>query len=438
MTLDETHDPARRSWVDSANNRATDFPIQNLPLGMFTPGSGGEPRPGIAIGDNILDLVAAHQLKLLPESIREEAVFQSTLNALFASGPRPLQELRRRVGELLDAGPTGMIARDCASKLLHNMGSSTLHRPTAIANYTDFYAGIHHAIAAGVQLTPDDPLPTNYKWVPIAYHGRASSVRASGASVRRPWGQRPPAAGESAPAFGPCERLDFELEMGFYIGAGNQQGESIPLELAGDQIVGYSLLNDWSARDVQRWEMFPLGPFLSKSFATSISPWVVTADALLPFRAPAFARPVDDPQPLPYLLDEKDRAEGNLDVILSVFLSTERMRANGEKPVEIMASNARHVYWTPAQMVTHHTVNGCNLMPGDLIGTGTISGPSDAELGSMLELTVGGHRPISLPNGERRTFLADGDEITIRGRCERAGFAAIGFGSCIGTIVAAR
>jgi fumarylacetoacetase len=435
MTLNETHDPARKSWIESANNPTGDFPIQNLPLGVFSHSASDEPRPGIAIGDQILDLAAAYELGLLPESVPQGAVCSSSLNALFSLGQQSLRDLRRRAGELLDAGPTGETARAHAARLMRDMPSCRLHRPTALANYTDFYAGIHHAVAAGAQLTPEDPLPANYKWVPIGYHGRASSVQVSGATFQRPMGQHPPTCGDGVPKFGPCERLDLELEMGFYVAGGNQQGEPVPVGSAGEQIAGFSLLNDWSARDIQRWEMFPLGPFLSKSFATTVSPWVVTIDALLPFRMPTLARPDSDPKPLSYLLDVEDQASGGLDVALRVLLSTARMRAEGEQPVEIITSNAKHLYWTPAQMIAHHTVNGCNLLPGDLIGTGTISGPTDAELGSMLELTVGGKKPIALPNGERRSFLLDGDEITLLGRCERAGFVPIGFGACTGTVV---
>jgi fumarylacetoacetase len=306
-----------------------------------------------------------------------------------------------------------------------------------VANYTDFYAGIYHARAAGALLTPENPLPQNYKWVPIAYHGRASSVQVGRGAVRRPFGQRPPSAAGQDPSFGPCERLDFELEMGFYLGGGNRLGKPIPIAEASQEIIGFSLLNDWSARDIQRWEMFPLGPFLSKSFATSVSPWVVTADALAPFRVPVLPRPEGDPRPLPYLFDETDQAEGGIDVRLQVQLSTAQMRGAREPAVEILTSNAKYLYWTPAQMVAHHTINGCNLRPGDLIGTGTISGPTRAELSSMLELTTAGQQPVVLPYREQRGFLLDDDEVTFRGRCRRQGFVDIGFGACVGRIAAA-
>jgi fumarylacetoacetase len=434
MELDETHDIQRRSFVASANEPGTDFPIQNLPFGIFSR-DGRRATPGVAIGDQIFDLQAAQHLGLLPPEISESVVSQPSLNPLFALGRKPLRTLRKRLAELLGDGASSEKTRTHADVFLAAMSTSTLHRPTAVANYTDFYAGIHHARAAGALLTPEDPLPANYKWVPIAYHGRASSVQLGRGTVRRPLGQRPPQHVGGSPGFGPCERLDFELEMGFYVSEGNALGEPISIAEADNQIVGFSLLNDWSARDLQRWEMFPLGPFLSKSFATSVSPWVVTADALAPFRVAAMPRADEDPAPLNYLRDDEDQRNGGLNVALRVLLSTERMRREGESPVVIIRSNARYLYWTPAQMIAHHTVNGCNLQAGDLIGTGTISGPTTEELSSLLELTRGGASPITLPNGERRSFLLDGDEVSFQGRCERDGFAAIGFGSCVGQVL---
>lgn len=434
--IDETHDLARRSFVSGANDPSGEFPIQNLPLGVFSRGKEGKLSAGVGIGDQILDLHAAHRAGLLPGEIPEWTVADSSLNSLFALGPRSLRTLRKAISAALDAGPSGEAARRRASDLLAPMGACTMYRPTAVPNYTDFYAGIHHAKAAGALLTPENPLPANYKWVPIAYHGRASSVQVGQGVVRRPIGQRTPSVDGGSPGFGPCDRLDFELEMGFYLSGGNELGSPIPVARASEQIVGYSLLNDWSARDVQRWEMYPLGPFLSKSFATSVSPWVVTADALAPFRIPAMVRPDGDPQPLNYLLDDDDQGNGGLDIRLKVFLTTEKMRAARDVPAEILSSNAKYLYWTPAQMVAHHTINGCNLLPGDLIGTGTISGPTDAELSSMLEFTMAGTRPVTLPNGERRGFLLDGDEIRFEGRCSREGFVSIGFGACVGMIVA--
>lgn len=437
LAIDETHDPSLRSFVSSANDEATDFPIQNLPFGIFSHAS-TPPRPGVAIGEKILDLQASQRLGFLGEFVEADVLGAPSLNALFALGGDKLRALRRHLSDLLSEGRGGNSAFRNKTDLLFDMADCRLYRPTAVANYTDFYAGIHHARAAGALLTPENPLPPNYKFVPIAYHGRASSVQLGGGTVRRPVGQRPPAQGGRDPSFGPCERLDFELEMGFYIGSGNALGTPIEIADADRHIVGFSLLNDWSARDVQRWEMFPLGPFLSKSFATFVSPWVVTTDALAPFRTGAMERPNDDPRPLPYLFDDRDQAHGGIDVALTVLLSTENMRSARRDPVTILTSNARYLYWTPAQMVAHHTVNGCNLQPGDLIGTGTISGPTDAELSSMLEFTYGGTRPVTLSNGERRGFLLDGDEITFKGRCAQTGFVSIGFGDCSGRIAASR
>ena len=435
--LDETHDVNRRSFVEAANVPDTDFPIQNLPLGVFSTNSDPTPRIGVAIGDQVFDLKRSMGANEGSAPDVMSALQDTSLNRLFALGRGALRDLRRRAADMLDQGSSGNKTRRRASELLVPMHECGFHLPTAVANYTDFYAGIYHARAAGALLTPENPLPQNYKWVPIAYHGRASSVQVGRGGVRRPLGQRPPVTAGEAPSFGACERLDFELEMGFYLGSGNRQGRPIPIAHASQEIVGFSLLNDWSARDIQRWEMFPLGPFLSKSFATSVSPWMVTADALAPFRVPVLQRPQGDPRPLPYLFDEADQAGGGLDVHLQVYLSTRQMRATREPAVEILNSNAKYLYWTPAQMVAHHTVNGCNMQPGDLIGTGTISGPTRGELSSMLELTTAGERPVMLPNGEERGFLRDDDEVTFRGRCSRHGYAAIGFGSCVGRIEAA-
>lgn len=437
IEIDETHDAQRKSWVQTANHTESDFPIQNLPLGIFSRAGLNSRRFGMAIGESIFDVGAAHELGLLtgPAAQAAELGGNGTLNALFAAGQAPLRELRSRVFALLDQqGEDGQRAQAQRERLLHPMPDCQMHLPTAVGNYTDFYAGIHHARAAGALMAPDNPLPVNYKWVPIAYHGRASSVRPSGTQIRRPRGQSVVKAG-SSPVFGPSQRLDFELEMGFYVGAGNALGEPVAVAQAGEHIVGFTLLNDWSARDVQIWEMFPLGPFLGKNFGTSVSPWVVTAQALAPFRVAAMERPASDPQPLDYLRDGPDQRHGGLDVALSVLLSTETMRARHEGPVQILSSNAMHLYWTPAQMLAHHTCGGCDLMPGDLIGTGTISGPARDQLSSLLELTFGGTEPIALPNGEQRAFLQDGDEVTFHGRCSRPGFVPIGFGSCTGRIL---
>jgi fumarylacetoacetase len=435
--LDETHDPARRSFVEAANGRDTDFPIQNLPFGVFSTEADPVPRIGVAIGDRVFDLKkASPATERLARPVRD-ALQQTSLNSLFALGSPAMRELRRIVADMLDEGASGNQVRRHAPELLVSAADATLHLPTKVANYTDFYAGIYHARAAGALLTPENPLPPNYKWVPIAYHGRASSIQVGQGTVRRPLGQRPPDAPGGSPSFGACERLDFELEMGFYLASGNNLGNPIPIAKASDEIVGFTLLNDWSARDLQRWEMFPLGPFLSKSFGTSVAPWVVTRDALAPFRVAALSRPEGDPRPLDYLFDTEDQETGGLDVDLEVLLSTEQMRAAKAPAVRILTSNAKYLYWTPAQMVAHHTINGCNLQAGDLIGTGTISGPSPAELSSMLEFTSAGAKPVVLPNGEKRGFLLDGDEIAFRGQCSRDGYVSIGFGSCTGRITPA-
>lgn len=435
--IDDTHDPYRRSFVEEANDGLCEFPLQNLPLGIFGTREFAEPRPGVAIGSRVFDLKRASELDLLPSSIRKEVFRAPSLNALFSLGRPALQELRFKLTDLLDERKSGNAVKQQKDQLLHPAGECRMHRPSQIANYTDFYSGIYHAITAGSLMRPNDPLPPNYKWVPIAYHGRASSVQVEGGEVRRPMGQLPPAADGHEPRFGACERLDFELEMGIYVRGGRPLGERIPIEEAQNEILGYCLLNDWSARDIQRWEMFPLGPFLSKSFATSVSPWVVTAEALAPFRVPAMTRAPDDPKPLAYLSDAKDQASGGIDVELDVTLSTSLMRRAGQSAVPILRTNAKHLYWTPAQMIAHHTVNGCNLEPGDLIGTGTISGPNTGELGSMLELTAGGSNPLNLGNGEQRAFLNDGDRVAFSGRCRRSGCVSIGFGRCVGTLAEA-
>lgn len=432
--LDETHDPARLSFLEAANRPGADFPIQNLPLGVFSTEADPTRRIGVAIGDSVLDLKKVSQVSDRFAPPLRDALQASALNSLFSLGRSTLRDLRRIAADLLDQRASGNEVRRNAPDLLTPIDGCSLHLPTNVLNYTDFYAGIYHARAAGALLTPENPLPLNYKWVPIAYHGRASSVQVGKGNVRRPLGQRPPVAPGEPPSFGASERLDFELEMGFYIAGGNRLSVPIAIEEASEQIVGFSLLNDWSARDLQRWEMFPLGPFLSKSFATSVAPWVVTADALAPFRVSALPRPEGDPQPLPYLFNDEDQRHGGLDVDLEVFLSTATMRAERAPVERILVSNAKYLYWTPAQMVAHHSINGCNLQPGDLIGTGTISGPTSAELSSMLEFTSAGTKPITLSNGEQRGFLQDGDEITLRGRCNVEGYKSIGFGSCTGRI----
>ncbi|BFO53526.1 fumarylacetoacetase [Acidovorax sacchari] len=414
---DATHDPALRSWVESANAAGCDFPIQNLPFGRFRAQDGGA-RIGVAIGDRILDLQAAG------------LVAGDDMNALMAAGPQARRALRARLSQGLAAGSAQQAAWQDA--LLPQAGTTMLV-PCRIGDYTDFYTSVHHATNVGRQFRPDNPLLPNYQWVPIGYHGRASSIGVSGAAVRRPRGQLK-APDAVAPVLSPSRRLDYELELGWFVGAGNAQGEPIGIGEAEDHLFGVALFNDWSARDIQGWEYQPLGPFLSKNFASTLSPWVVTLEALAPFRAP-FTRPEADPQPLPYLDAPAHRAAGAFAITLEVLLQTERMRAQGLPPAVLSRTDTtRAAYWTPAQLVAHHTVNGCNLQSGDLLGSGTLSGPGPGEAGSLLELAVAGRQPVRLPSGEERSFLEDGDTVTLRGWCEREGAARIGLGEASGTI----
>ena len=429
--IDETHDPARKSWVESANGHP-DFPVQNLPLGVFSVGNDSA-RIGCAIGDMILDLKALANAGMVDEHWKL-ALGLSTLNAWFAHGPADATALRKRLSELLSEEQH----KAAVQPLLIPMDRTTMHLPCAIGDSTDFYVGIHHATNVGKQFRPDNPLLPNYKFVPIGYHGRASSVRASGEPVVRPKGQRK-APDADVPEYGPSRRLDYELELGIFIGAGNELGEPIPVGEASDHIAGYCLLNDWSARDLQAWEYQPLGPFLAKNFLTSISPWVVTPDALAPFRRPMPPRPEGDPEPLPYLSDAEDRASGGLGVELEVSLLTHKMRAADAEPFVLSRGEAAAaMYWSAAQIVAHHSSNGCNLQSGDLIGTGTLSTDQATGLGSLLEISRGGQEPIELPSGETRSFLEDGDELVLSARCNADGAVPIGFGSCAGRILPAR
>lgn len=427
-----------RSWVASANGHA-DFPLQNLPLGVFSV-KGSAPRSGVAIGDHIFDLEAALDAGLFDGLAKRavEATRGGQLNAFFELGREARVALRERLLELFAEGSTlhGKIEVQGA-KLLPLAADCEMHLPAKINDYTDFYVGIEHAQNVGKLFRPDNPLLPNYKYVPIGYHGRASTIRPSGTDVRRPKGQTLP-AGQTEPTFGPCARLDYELELGIWIGQGNAMGDSIAIGDAADHIAGFCLLNDWSARDIQAWEYQPLGPFLSKSFITSISPWVVTAEALEPFRRAQPARPEGDPQPLPYLFDKRDQAAGAFDIELEVLLLTESMREQNLPAHRLTLSNTQHMYWTVAQLVAHHSVNGCQLQAGDLFGSGTLSGPESGQFGSLLEITEGGKKPIELASGEVRKFLEDGDEIILRARCSREGFASIGFGECRGKVLPAR
>ena len=425
--LDETHDPARKSWVESANGHP-DFPIQNLPFGVFSVGN-GEPGIGAAIGDMILDLKGLSSTGLLDEHWNL-ALGLTTLNAWFAHGAKDRRALRKRLSDLLSSES----CRHTAEKHLVRQSTADMHLPCAIGDYTDFYVGIHHATNVGRQFRPDNPLLPNYKYVPIGYHGRASSVRVSGQPVIRPKGQRKPPDAE-LPDYGPSRRLDYELELGIFIGPGNHLGQPIPIGEAADHIAGYCLLNDWSARDLQAWEYQPLGPFLAKNFLTSISPWVMTPEALTPFRTAMPQRPEGDPPPLPYLLDQGDQAAGGLGIHLEATLSTIKMREAGlEAHALSRGEAAAAMYWSAAQIVAHHASNGCNLQSGDLIGTGTLSTAEDTGLGSLLEISRGGKEPIKLPSGENRSFLEDGDELTLSARCEREGAVPIGFGTCVGRV----
>ncbi|MDO9222774.1 MAG: fumarylacetoacetase [Caulobacter sp.] len=428
--IDETHDPAQQSWLDSAAGHP-DFPVQNLPLGVFSV-AGGPARIGCAIGDEILDLQGLSKAGLLPAAWRP-LLQAETLNALIGSPASVRRGLRRAIFAML-TNPAG--EREVEPHL-RSRDRCEMHLPVRIGDYTDFYVGIHHALNVGRLFRPDAPLLPNYKHVPIGYHGRASSVRPSGVPVTRPGGQMmSPNAG--GPEFGPCRRLDYELELGVWIGPGNELGRPIPIREADEHIAGFCLLNDWSARDLQAWEYQPLGPFLAKNFHTTVSPWVVTPEALAPFRTRQPIRPDGDPHPLPYLWDEHDQATGGLGVTLEAHLTTQAMRAAGALPHLLSQGSARHMYWTVAQMVTHHASSGCDLRPGDLLGTGTISGPDRSGFGSLLEITNGGADPIALPDGETRTFLEDGDEIVFSARAEAPGRITIGFGACRAMVLPAR
>ncbi|MFU1926433.1 fumarylacetoacetase [Bordetella hinzii] len=436
MTLNETHDPALKSWVASANDGQTDFPIQNLPFASFRRrGSQEAFRPGVAIGQAIVDLGALRAARPFDgdAALALEACADTHLNALMALGPKAWSALRLALSRALREGAA---QRALIEPLLLPQAEAEFTTPARIGDYTDFYISLHHATAVGKQFRPDNPLLPNYKWVPIGYHGRASSI---GVEQRfaRPVGQQRPAAEGEAPQFGPCKRLDYELELSIFVGQGNAQGDRIALASAEQHVFGLGILNDWSARDIQAWEYQPLGPFLAKNFASTISPWIVTLEALEPFRT-QWKRPEGDPQPLPYLTSETNRAEGAFDVQMEVLITTEASRARQAQPARLSRSNFRDAYWNVAQLIAHHTVNGCNLQAGDMLGTGTLSGPSVSEAGSLLELSQGGKTPVELPWGETRAFLEDGDQIIIRAECIKPGYPRIGFGQCVGTVAPAR
>jgi fumarylacetoacetase len=439
MELNHTHDANTRSWLESANAPGTDFPIQNLPFGVFRrKGTNEAFRGGVAIGDQVIDLAAIAKAGAVSGAAAVKAVNAcagDALNDFLAMGPTAWRALRHALFDLLKTGASGPGTNALRASLVPL--AEVEHRvPTRIGGYTDFYTSIHHARNVGRVIRPDDPLTPNFQWLPIAYHGRASSVVVSGTAFRRPMGQAM-APGASAPVYGACKRLDYELEMGFYIGLGNAMGEPIPLAEAEQHIFGMCLLNDWSARDHQFWEMAPLGPFLGKNFCTTVSPWIVTMEALAPYRVP-FSHPADEPQPLAYLDSPANSAEGGVDVQLEVRLESREHRERGIAPDRLSATSFRHQYWTIAQMLAQHSVGGCNLQPGDLLGTGTISGPTPAEAGAIVELSVGGTKDVPLPGiGARRRFLEDGDTVILRGWCEKPGAARIGFGESRGEVLPA-
>jgi fumarylacetoacetase len=434
MTLNETHDPALRSWVASAQAPACDFTIQNLPFAVFRRhGSAETWRGGVAIGDQVVDLSAAVAAGVFDASVQAiaAAAAQDTLNDFLALGQSAWSALRLALSRALREGAAQQAALQAC---LVAQDAVEYKLPTRMGGFTDFFTSIYHARNAGRISRPENPLTPNYPWVPIAYHSRVSSIRVSGHEVRRPKGQFL-APGQDTPVYGPSEKMDFELEMGWYVGTGNAQGEAIDIADAAKHLFGVCLLNDWSARDVQRWEAAPLGPFLAKNFATTVSPWIVTREALAPYHAPLH-RDAGYEAVLPYLDAEEDRRAGALDIELAMELQTARMRAQGQAAQPLVQTNAKFAFWTPAQMVAHHTVNGCNLETGDLLGTGTMSGPTDAEACALIELTVGGSKPVVLANGESRGYLADGDTVTFKAWCAKPGAARIGFGRCTGTLVA--
>ena len=444
--INETHDPSLKSWVESANDPNTDFPIQNLPFGQCrTNDSKRGNFVGVPIGEFVLDLAGCAREGLLnseelagipfggidDEGFTDEFEYLSVLTI----APEIWSSLRRKLVELLCVSASEN-DQTRLSKYLIQSSECSFNLPLDIGDYTDFYCSIYHATNVGSMFRPDNPLLPNYKYVPIGYHGRASSIVISGTDIKRPKGQNRTDQ-EAPPVFIPSKSLDYEMELGFFVGQGNELGTPIPISKAEEHIFGMCLVNDWSARDIQAWEYQPLGPFLAKNFATTISPFVVTMEALAPFRTPAFERDLDDPQPLDYLSDENNRKFGGLDINLEVYIQTEKMRLEKIEPQMLSRSNTKDLYWTVGQMLTHHASNGCNLQTGDLIASGTVSGKEKSERGCLLEMTWRGTEPLELPSGETRRFLEDGDEIIMKGYCEREGFRRIGFGECRGRILPA-
>jgi fumarylacetoacetase len=434
--INETHDINLTSWVESANIKGCDFPIQNLPFAEFRPKNTNEEfRGGVAIGDQVIDLAKLSHLNIFTGDAKTalDAASESTLNTFMGLGEQYWSALRLALSKALREGAQQQ--KEMQSTLIAQ-ADIEFSLPCRIGDYTDFYTSIYHATAVGSLFRPDNPLLPNYKWVPIGYHGRSSSIDVSGQTFHRPKGQTK-APDADTPSFGPCKRLDYELELGIYLGKGNELGDAIAIENAENHVFGFCVFNDWSARDLQAWEYQPLGPFLAKNFASTVSPWIVTTEALAPFRT-SWTRDENDPQPMPYLESAANRELGAFDIQMDVKIQTQKMRDENHQPTQVSASSFKHSYWTVAQMVTHHTVNGCNFMPGDMLGSGTQSGPTHEEAGSLLELSRGGKEKITLSNGEQRSFLEDGDNVIMRGWCEKPGYARIGFGSVESTVLPAK
>ncbi|WP_165729040.1 fumarylacetoacetase [Pseudoalteromonas sp. 31A1] len=431
--INETHDINLTSWVESANVDNCDFPIQNLPFAEFRrKGSDEAFRGGVAIGDQVIDLAKLSKLNVLKDDAKTaaDAASEATLNTFMGLGGQYWSALRLALSKALRAGSEHQQA---LSDTLVAQSDIEFSLPCRIGDYTDFYTSIYHATAVGSLFRPDNPLLPNYKWVPIGYHGRSSSIDVSGQTFHRPKGQTK-APDAEVPSFGPCKRLDYELELGIYLGKGNALGDAIAIENAENHVFGFCVFNDWSARDLQAWEYQPLGPFLAKNFASTVSPWIVTTEALAPYRT-SWTRDENDPQPMDYLESKANRDQGAFDIQMDVKIQTQKMRSEGHNPTRVSTSSFKHSYWTVAQMVTHHTVNGCNFMPGDMLGSGTQSGPTHEEAGSLLELSRGGKEKITLSNGEQRSFLEDGDNVIMRGWCEKEGYVRIGFGSVESTVL---
>lgn len=444
--INETHDPDLKSWVESANSPGTDFPIQNLPYCFIESYEHNcYVEPAIRIGDQYLRIRACVYAGLfddiggyLSRGILEKVVLgEHALSGFIKLDRERRLAIRRQLIKILRNDidePTRI--RTARFLIPASTNDLEVYVPFEIGDYTDFYCSIYHATNVGSMFRPDNPLMPNYKYIPIAYHGRASSIVVSGTGIKRPEGQNR-SDQDKPPVFVPARNLDYEMELGFFVGKGNNLGTRISIRNAEDHIFGVCLVNDWSARDIQAWEYQPLGPFLAKNFATTISPFVVTMEALAPFRTTAFERDPNDPQPLGYLSDEQNQKFGGLDINLEVYIQTEKMRNDNIDPFLLSRSNTKDLYWTIGQMLTHHASNGCNLQTGDLMATGTVSGKSKQERGCLLELTWRGTEPIELPSGEQRRFLEDGDEVIMRGFCEREGFRRIGFGECRGRIIPA-